>query len=164
MAKRDLHFNLYSAMSGVSFVGVLTVPQLREYFEFQWMYTPSLSLFVVSTVIFGVFVLSHIMTLEAEIKVEDVKKSLETSDEKKIEAVKILLDESQRKHELYLKKLGSKGAERITVVALSVFVVALLSLVFALSLQAFLLAMLTGIIIGYCLVKFEISKDDEFMS
>ncbi|VWX35570.1 membrane hypothetical protein [Limnobacter sp. 130] len=133
---RSLHWSFYSALSGVSFVGLMTSAQLHDRIGPSWLYDPLLALFGMSTVIMATFAIVHLMILERE-------------------------DE-----DVYLKlkaRLQSRHAGLITGVGLLIFGSSFLLMVLALSVQAFLIVVLTLIVMRYCVARFFSAHDDDFL-
>lgn len=165
MQKPDLHLLFYSGIGGLSFVGMLSVPQLKPNFAFDCLYELCLSLFVISSMIFAVFVLVHTISLEKKMDMTLALSELEKAkgNEERLKK-EIALRQIQLDTELMDKKLESSSAQVITKVGTLVFVFAFFSLVLALSLSVFFLACLTAGILFLCLKKFFSSPNDEFLS
>ena len=133
---RSLHWSFYSALSGVSFVGLLTSAQLHDRVNPSWLYDPLIALFGMSTVVMATFAIVHLMIVELED--EDVYSKLQA-------------------------RLQSRHAGLITNVGLLVFGFSFLLMVLALSLQAFLIVVLTLIVMRYCVARFFNADDDDFL-
>lgn len=131
-----LHLSLYSALSGASFVGFLTVAQLHDRISPHWLNDPLLAIFGISTVIMATFAIVHYIVLESR-------------DDKTLMK--------------FQARLQSRHANLITKVGLIVFCLSFLLLVLALSVQAFLLVVLTLLVMRYCVAKFFNSQNDDFL-
>ena len=164
MAKTDLHLSLYSGMSGVSFIGMLTVPQLQDNFAFNWVYEISLSLFVISTMMFGIFALVHVIALEDKNKLEETEKILQALDGDEHKKTAIELQKLQFAVNLTERKLESNSAQTVTKAAATIFLLAFSTLVFALGIQIFILSSIGACVLFYCFKKFMRSDKDEFLS
>lgn len=132
-----LMLSFYSALSGVSFVGLLAVPQLSPYLSPSWVYETLLVLLAVSTVMMAAFAVVQYIILERP-NVRDL--------------------------DLYIKRLSSDHAVKITQLGIGIFLLSFFLLVFGLSIFAFIFSLLCLGVLLFCVRRFFRSSSDKFLT
>ncbi len=136
-SQNTLMLSLYSALCGASFVALLALPQLSPYLDPAWMYPFLLALYATSTLTMAVFAVVHYIVFE-----RPETPGIDT----------------------YIERLESDHAVQITRWGVGIFAFSFYALVFALSTFAFLVAVLSSVVLLICLRRFFKSSSHSFMN